>query len=126
MDGTWNVYFEGKTVGTCSLQEQGLYYRVQCRCSLVTTGICRLKIQCGEQILDLGIMIPEAGSLCMNCSIPAKKLPKSQFRFLIQSEHRIKDNNFIPIQDGKPFEYLSKLDNAKLQRRDGEIGVIWE
>lgn len=124
MDGTWNVYFEGETVGTCSLQEQGLYYRVQCRCSMITNGICRLKMQCGEQSLDLGIMVPEEGALCLNRSIPAKKLPRGQLQFALQSEQQRKDNTFIPVQDGESFAYLSKLDNAKLVKRNGGIGVI--
>ena len=126
MEGTWNVYFENEVVGTCTIEQRGLYSCILCRCAEVTTGICRLAVQCADQTLDFGVMIPEGGVLYLKRSIPAKKLPKGQLQFSVQPEQWRKETTFIPLQNGAPFEHLSKLNNAKLVRRNGEIGVILE
>lgn len=124
MEGNWDVYLENKVVGTCSIEQRGLYFRIVCRCSKAATGICRLAVQWGNQTLDLGVMIPEGGFLCLNRSIPVKKFPKGQPRFFIKSDEPVDTDNFVAVREGEGFLHLSRLGKARLARRNGEMGVI--
>ena len=124
MEGKWDVYFENEVVGTCSLERKGLYYHIVCRCANVATGICRLTVQCEDQRLDLGVMIPEKGLLCINRSIPAKNFPKGQPMFYIWSEKWRDTHNFIPVREGEVFFYLSQLEKVRFANRGGQVGVI--
>lgn len=124
MEGTWDVYFENEVVGTCSLERKGLYYHIVCRCANVATGICRLTVQCGDQSLDLGVLIPEKGLLCLNRSIASKIFPKGQPMFYIWSEKWRDTHNFIPVGEGEVFFYLSQLEKVRFANRGGQVGVI--
>ena len=124
MEGIWKVYYDNEVVGTCSVEQKGLYFCFLCHCMKVTTEICRLVVQCAGQIFDLGVMIPENGLLYISRNIPAKKLPKGQPMFCVRTEKQTDDGNFIPVREGEAFFHLSQLDKARFAGRNGKVGVI--
>lgn len=124
MEGTWNVYFEEKNVGNCCICREGLYYRIVCRCSRVTDAVCRLAVQCGEQTVDLGVLVPVEGGFGLDKRLPEKRLPQGEPRFLIRSPAQSVDGRFVPVREGAPFAYLSELTGARFARRGGEVGVV--
>ena len=124
MEGTWKVYLDGQVVGSCALEHRGLYCEIACRCSHVAEGICRLMLHCGEEELDLGVLIPGSGGFVLERRIPVKRLPKGQPRFSVVAQQRREEGTFVPVHMGEAFEYLSKLENARLARRDGEVGLL--
>ena len=126
MENTWNVYFDGKSVGTCEVEERGLYFRIRCRCARVNRGFCRLVVNGEGQPRDLGLMIPEGDSLHLERSVAAKRFPKGVWRFVIQSSSKEEEADFFAVQEGATFAHLSKLNKAKFAKRNGEVGLIFE
>lgn len=124
MDGTWTVYWEDKPVGTCRMEQQGLYCRIRCRCSRISDEIWRL-LFCGNgETLDLGILVPVDGGFGLDRKLPLKNLPSGEPAFLISRQQHMEDGKFIPVHSDKPFEYLSKIANMRFCRRNGEAGVL--
>ena len=41
-------------------------------------------------------------------------------------KHPEKTENWMPISPEEPFAYLSRLENAVLERRDGQTGIVFK
>lgn len=123
LEGTWNVYDGDRAVGTCSLSRQGLYCRILCRCSFSADGICRLKLKCGRDTLDIGILVPTDGGFGLDKRVAAKSLPDGKPEFYIQTA-RERNGKFVPVRPEEAFSFLSRLSEAKFGRRGGEVGVL--
>lgn len=124
MDGTWNVYFEERTVGACRLWREGLYIRISCRCERVGEGICRLELRCGEETVDLGVLVPIGGGFGLDRKLPAKSIPLGEPKFCLKTQGRQVKEKFIPIREGEAFPCLSKLTDALFGEREGQVGVF--
>ena len=124
MEGIRSVYFEDTTVGNCRITREGLYYRIACRCSRVTEAVCRLVLQCKDQNIDLGVLVPVDGGFGLDKRIPVKQLPLGQPHFLINVPGRREEPRFVPVREGEPFSYLSNMKGARFARRNGEAGVV--
>ena len=124
MEGTWNVYFKDKAGGNCRIVREGLYNCVSCRCGRVAEGICRLILECEDQRLDLGVLVPMEGGFGIDKKLPAKHLPQGQPVFSIEVPGQNTETRFIPVRDGEGFAYLSRLADARFVKRGGEVGVI--
>ena len=124
MDGTWNVYFGDKPIGTCRLVRQGLYWQVSCRCAASIDGICRLRLQCGDEAADLGVLVPMNGAFGLDRTIPVKNLPQGQPRFAVIPQDPRPEEEFIPVGEGEEFPYLSRLPEARFARRGSRTGIV--
>ena len=124
MEGTWNVYLQDKVVGTCRMWREGLYCRVSCRCAGVGEDICRLVLENGEGVLDLGILVPVEGGFGLDRKLPARQLPPGDPRFFVRQSGHQRAEHFIPVRPDEPFEYLSRLTEARFAWRDGQAGII--
>ena len=124
MEGNWIVLFNNETIGRCNVERRGLYCHISCRCGKVGDGICRLMLQCGDGVVDLGILVPMDGGFGLEKRLPAKNLPEGQPHFRVKAVDQRAEDNFVPVRAGEPFAYLSRLQTARFARRDGEAGVI--
>lgn len=66
------VIHEGKTVGTCKLEEQGLYWGVQCSCEVFSRQIERL--YCGTK--SVGVLLWENGRLTLRRRLARSAWPE--------------------------------------------------
>lgn len=124
------VLFSGKQVGNIQISREGLYCRIRCACDPGEKGIFRLLAQCGEQQLRLGVLLPEGKEQVLETKIPAKKLCGQAPEFFLQPVRRelqqreTTAGKYIPIYPDEPFSYLSRLKNAYLETRKGQIGIV--
>ncbi len=124
MDGTWSVYFEDRSVGTCRIGREGLYYRFSCRCNRVRDGICRLLLKCGDRTVDLGILIPVDGGYGLDKKLPMRHMPEGEPRFIVKLQLEQADRRFVPVQEGEKCAFLTGLTDARFGKQDGEVGVF--
>lgn len=60
----------------------------------------------------------------MNTKIPVKRLGEGELKILALPKCQMREGKFVPVYPDEPFAYLSRLQNAYLQVRDGGIGVV--
>lgn len=123
MEETWNVLYHDRPVGVCTMERQGLYWRIICRCSTGIDGICRLIINCGGDDVDLGVLVPLNGSFGLEKRIPVKRLPEGEPRLFIRNDADLSEV-FVPVRSGESFSLLSRLEGSRYVRRNGEAGVL--
>ena len=66
------VVHEGRTVGCCTIAEQGLYWQISCSCDLLSDRIERL--YCGTK--RLGVLEREGDRLCCKKRISKSSTPE--------------------------------------------------
>lgn len=167
MAETYDITYEGVSVGSADMEKQGLYYAFSCRCRLPEEGLYRIHVTCAENREDLGICVPIGGTFGMDKKISAKRLgegkpafellpkdwkpqetvvePEPEFQPVeeekqvvetpvfegekIETEENIvfpepAGENFFPVSEEKAFGHLDKLENAVMDIRSGEVGIV--
>ncbi len=118
------IILGGQAVGTAEVQREGLYYCFDCRCRLSGEIMYRLTVRCGERTENLGIPVPEGGRFVLRTRIPVKRLGEGTFLIRAEPKHAELQGKFVPLSPEEPFRYLRRLQDAFLQVRDGQVGVV--
>ena len=124
MIGTFEIKQGTGTIGKVTVERQGLYYRIACRCSLTGEVMHHLVVSSGERREDLGTLVPVDGAFGLEKRIPVKKLGEGEPEFHLLPKHSSPDGKFIPVYPEEPFSYLSRLKDAYLETRNGQLGII--
>lgn len=124
MEGNYPVLMGNQEIGRVKVTRQGLYYRFDCRCQLSGDVVCRLTVTCGAATHNLGILVPERGAFCLRTKIPVKQLGDGALQFGVRPNHKPVGSRFVPISPEEPFHYLSRLQDAFLEIRDGIPGLV--
>lgn len=121
MVGTYEIRLGSSPVGHVTVERQGLYYRFSCRCNL--KGMNRLVVSSNGNREDLGILIPMDGAFGLEKRIPVKRLGEGNPEFLLMGKESEKREKFVPVYPEEPFSYMSRLKDAYLARREGQLGL---
>lgn len=121
MDGVYDVMFGGEPVGKMFVDRQGLYYRFRCRCGLTGEGMYRVRVFCGEEKQDLGILVPMEGDFGLQKRLPAKLFPEGMPRFLAVPRRRQLHGGFQDMSPKEPFSYIRELKAEFLRRRTSHL-----
>lgn len=124
MEGVYDVSFGNQSVGKVIVQRQGLYYRFSCRCRLTGGVVCRLRVICGDRQENLGILVPVDGGFGLDTKLPVKRLGEKALAFLLVPKLERSVGTFVPVYPEEPFAYISRLKEAYLARKDGQMGII--
>ena len=124
MNGDYEIRMGKEVVGTATVEQQGLYYRFCCRCRLSGSVICRVTVSCNGHHENLGVLIPVGDGFGLSTKVAVKKLGKGPFQFRAMPKHQKSEGEFIPIYPEEPFAYISRLQNAFLEIRNGQVGVV--
>ena len=124
MEHIFQIRMGDKSVGTADVQQEGLYYRIRCRCNISKAEPCRVLVRCGQQEESLGILVPMGEDFCLDTRIPMKKLGGGQLSFLVAPKRQMDEGIFVPLSPEEPFRYIARLKDAYLDRKNGKIGVI--
>ena len=149
MEKSFDIYMGSEAVGRASLEKEGLYWKIHCRCRLSGDIARRVTAKAGEEI-DLGILVPENGEYCLTKRIAMKRFADAQPEFYIKThspdteqpiqpeipeesvqpeipeestQPDIAEERFIAIIPEEPFAYIEQLKNSRLEERDGELGI---
>ncbi len=121
-----DVLLGERTVGRVQAQKQGLYYVFSCRCSLSGDTVWRLNVSCGDNQVDLGILVPEDGAFCLTTRRPVKTIGEGKLLFTLKPSHESTGTKFAPIYPEEPFAYIQRLKDAFLEERNGQLGAAWK
>lgn len=109
--------------GTVNVTKKGLYYRFSCRCKLSGEVMHRLVVRTDAGQVDLGVCVPMEGSFGVEKKVPCKRFGNNP-SFQLMPKHEGMQGRFVPIYPEEPFDYLSKLKNAFLEIRNGQVGIV--
>ena len=123
MEGYYGVCFGRDMVGKVQVLQQGLYYRIICRCRISGEIVCRLMVSCGGKKENLGIVVPMDGGFGLDTRIPAKRLAVGTPEFILVPKYEASTDMFVPIYPEEPFAYISRLKDAYLTRKNGQLGI---
>lgn len=124
MEGTYELSLGDKHIGKVRVYRQGLYHHFSCRCDLSGGVICKLQVRCGEKQENLGVLVPMEGRFGLEKKLPAKCLGQGNPEFRLVTRQEQSTGTFVPIYPDEPFAYIHQLENAFLDRRDGQLGVV--
>lgn len=124
MEGYYEIRYGNKQVGKVQVLRQGLYYRFIARCRLSGDMLCRLQVTCADTQENLGVVIPMDGGFGLDTKLPIKRLGTGMPEFRLVTKQGASDRTFCPIYPEEPFAYISKLKDAFLIRKEGQIGVM--
>ena len=124
MVGTYEIRRGNEAVGTATVEKQGLYYRICCRCKVSGEGMRRIVVTCGKQREDLGICVPVEGGFGLNKKIPCKRFGAGKPEFLLLPKYPGVQGKFVPVYPDEPFAYMTRLKSAFLEVRDGQSGIV--
>ena len=124
MDTYYDVIFGNTAVGTVSLMKQGLYCKIQCKCTLLAAGIHKLFLRCYDTDRNLGVLIPDGKYLALETTIPSKYIDFACPMFFIAGAPKKQEGEFIPLVPDTEFAYIAQLENGRFEIRDGKQGVF--
>ena len=124
MVGTYDIRRGGQVVGTATVEKQGLYYRIRCRCDISGEGMRRIVVTCGDAREDLGICVPTDGKFGLEKKLPCKRFTSGTPDFLLLPKYPDAKGKFVPVYPDEPFAYMARLKDAYLQIRDGQPGIV--
>ena len=117
----YEILWNGQPVGKASINQEGLYYRINCSCHLPEKGIFRVLVSDGDNTYDLGICVPDGNANTCVTRISRKRFNGNNLKFVL-SDRKI--GVPIPVMTGKPFKYLDKLNTARLRCANGQLEII--
>lgn len=124
MEGTHTIWLSQEPVGTVTIERHGLYYWFYCQCQLSTEVICRVMVGCGGKVENLGILIPVGKQFCLTKKLPIKEFVTGVPEFWITPRHFSHKEIAVDIYPEEPFHYITKLENAYLQTKQGKAVIV--
>lgn len=126
MDGEYDIFMGKEVVGTAQVEQQGLYYLFRCKCNISGAVMCRVMVACNGHHENLGVLVPMGDGFGLITKLAMKRLGKGHFQFRVMPKHQMCERKFVPVYPEEPFAYLTRLENAFLEVRNGQVGVVIE
>ena len=123
MEREYDVILGDRPLGKAWVRQVGLYDQISLRCNLPGDGMYRVTVRSELGDTDLGILIPMSDGFGLETQVPMKRLGEGKLSFVIKPRHRTPDGQFVPLSPEEPFTYLSRLKDAFLVRRNGDVGL---
>lgn len=123
MVSEYDIYMGNKKVGIAMVERLGLYYCFDCRCRLPEGTLCRVVAEDNGRHENLGILVPQGGAFTLSTKLPIKRFADEIFSFRVIPKHPSGQGFFAPVYPDEPFGYISRLKNAFLEIRNGQLGV---
>ena len=110
-----------KSVGTATVNQEGLYYRISCKCVFQDKQIHTLWAVWSTGCRKLGVCVPEGAYACLHTKIPIKYIPEDGLSFAVDYQ---RNGSFYPVDPQLPLECMDQLINARFAIVDGKPGLI--
>jgi len=125
MTGVYPIFAGSEEIGTAIITRDGLYYSIDCRCSLSGDILYKVLISGDGWNEDLGICVPMDGVFGIHTKISAKRLTGKRICFLAVPRHGAFTHDVFAVTEGSPFGYISKLENAFLIKKDSRYYITF-
>lgn len=120
----YEIHMGKEQVGQAWVRKEGLYYCIRCRCELESDIICRVVVSSGGHHESLGILVPEGKWYMLTKRIPIKRLGNGRLEFQVIPRCHKRQNTFLCVYPDEPFRYIRQLQNAYLEQRSGNLGIV--
>lgn len=120
----YDIYLGRDAVGKARVEKRGLYYCFECRCTLESDAICRVMVHWDSRQENLGILVPVGKEYVLEKKLPAKLFRGGKPEFRVLPKRQPVPENFYPVYPEEPFSYIARLQNAILQIKNGQVGVV--
>ena len=120
----YEIYLGRDVIGKANVMRQGLYYQFSCRCKLESEGMYRLSVACGGHHENLGVLVPMGDMFGLDTKLAVKRLGEGAFHFQAVPKHQKVTGQFIVIRPEEPFTYITRLQEAFLEIRNGQVGIV--
>lgn len=124
LNKVYPVFWGEKRVGNISLRKNGLYYKLDCQCSLPGNSIFRLFAECGDWKCKIGIPAPEGACYALRANVRFGEIPVDDLRFFIAADENQSLQQRIPIYEDKPFLHMGDLEKMIFKNIDGQIYLM--
>ncbi len=118
---SYHVTFNDENVGTVTVERQGLYFVISCRCRRIA-GVLRLVLQREKERVPIGVCIPEGSGMGICRRLPAKHLKDPPWHFFLAED---KEENFVPLGGELSTDVLQNLYQARFCLQDGKPGLVF-
>ncbi len=116
------ILLDGKNVGTAKIEKEGMYFKIFYQCRLQNDRTYRIILTEGMRTTDLGVCIPSKDSYHLAGRLPIKSIQTDHLLFhLLDGNNKTKG---IPVETGKPFPHIDKLEYAHLHTEDGISRIV--
>ncbi len=122
MNDKYDITMANEVVGTATLTQEGLYWKICCQCEL-SGEVPYQVIAMGDEEINLGLLVREKNDLCLTKRIPMKRFGNVQPSFVARPRTPKTQRNFHPIVPEEPFSYIEKLKDAFLEEKNGQLGI---
>ena len=117
------ILYHDSTIGTAHVKKEGLYYCISCTCALPNETMFNVIVSSGDKRENLGLCVPHGGSFGLENRLPIKRLGEGTLYFCAVPKTAQPCGEFVPLDPGKPFVYITELYRAHLIRRNGVLGI---
>ena len=85
----------------------------------------RITVTCGDKTENLGIPVPDRNDFRLSAKLPVSRFKKDTpvFQAVPRNPQNLQ-GHWMPISPETPFAYIHRLQNAVLERRDGQMGIL--
>ena len=120
----YEILLGGAAVGKARVERRGLYYHFSCRCRLESDGMYRVSVSCGDRRENLGVLVPMGAEFGLDTKLAVKRLGEGMLRFQAYPKYKLPVGQFIPLRPEEPFAYITRIQEAFLEIREGQVGVV--
>ena len=124
MVGIYDIFLGKEIIGQANVTRQGLYYHFACKCDLSGDVLYRVSVSCHGHHENLGILIPAGSGFGLSTKVSVRRLGEGRLQFRALPKHQKCERVFVPVYPDEPFSYITRLQNAFLEVRDGQAGVL--
>ena len=114
MEQTSDILLDGNPIGTARIKKTGLYYEFTCSCNLPKQGIYRLWTKREDQLMNLGICVPQGSGYGLTTRVPVSRLGEGTIAIEAHEKGFIPDTKSQTVIEEEPFRRLQDLDKAYL------------
>ena len=123
LEGLYDIFRGEDRIGKAEVRREGLYYRFRCCCDLTGEVMYRITIVCSGKSENLGIPIPDGDCFQLNTRLPVSRFPSGKPEFRAVPRHP-RQGLWVPISPETPFDYITRLEHAVAEKRDGQMGIL--
>lgn len=120
----YEVYQNGRAVGTVQMNRRDLFYYIRCLCRPEKPGMYRLAAETNTGRTDLGICVPMGECFGVETRVSCKRFGEGKPEFQLLQNRAEPSHHFYPVDPKKPFHHISSLKYGIFGRQNGHAGVI--